>query len=123
MLARQYELPCFGGSDSHREDCVGLGYTILQEDITCETDLINYILSGKPTMVGGQHYEYTAKAKLGKINNVLVYSFWFYNKGLALLRRRARKLELQESAFMNSFRADHSRLRFPRVLSVNGDKS
>ena len=107
MLARQYELPCFGGSDSHREDCVGLGYTILQEDITCETDLINYILSGKPTMVGGKHYEYTTKAKLGKINNVLVYSFWFYNKSLALLRRRARKLELQEGALMNSFRADH----------------
>ena len=107
MLARQYGLPCFGGSDSHREDCVGLGYTILQDDITCETDLINYILSGKPTMVGGKHYEYTAKAKLGKINNILVYSFWFYNKGLALLRRRARKFELQEGALMNSFRADH----------------
>lgn len=107
MLARQYGLPCFGGSDSHKEDCVGLGYTILQEDITCETDLIDYIRSGKPTIVGGKHYEYTTKAKLGKINNVLVYSFWFYNKGLALLRSRARKLELQESAFMSSFRSNH----------------
>lgn len=105
-IAEKFGLPCFGGSDSHKADCAGLGYTILQEDITCETDLINYVLSGKPTMVGGRHYTHTTKAKLGKINNVLVYSFWVYNKSLALLRRKARNLELVENHIIDSIRAN-----------------
>ena len=79
-LASQYHLPCFGGSDSHKAACVGFGYTILQEHITTETELINYIRAGKATVIGGRHYEHTTKDKLGKINNVLVYSFWFYNR-------------------------------------------
>ncbi|MDE7176653.1 MAG: PHP domain-containing protein [Lachnospiraceae bacterium] len=103
-LAKKYDLPCFGGSDSHKEDCAGLGYTILQEDITCETDLIKYIRAGKKTMIGGRHYFHTTKAKLGRANNVLVYSFWFYNKFLALLRRKARNFELMEDQFLNSLR-------------------
>lgn len=103
-LAKKYDLPCFGGSDSHKEDCAGLGYTILQEDITCETDLIKYIRAGKKTMIGGRHYFHTTKAKLGKANNVLVYSFWFYNKFLALLRRKARNFELMEDQLLDSLR-------------------
>lgn len=106
-IAEKFSLPCFGGSDSHKADCVGLGYTVLQEDITSETELINYILSGKPTIVGGRHYEHTTKAKLGKINNILVYSFWVYNKTLALLRRKARNLELMENHIIDSIRASH----------------
>ncbi|MBP3477629.1 MAG: PHP domain-containing protein [Lachnospiraceae bacterium] len=105
-IAEKFGLPCFGGSDSHKADCAGLGYTILQEDILSETDLINYILSGKTTMVGGRHYTHTTKAKLGKINNVLVYSFWVYNKTLALLRRKARNLELVENHIVDSIRAN-----------------
>ena len=105
-IAEKFSLPCFGGSDSHKADCAGLGYTILQEDITSETDLINYILSGKATMVGGRHYTHTTKAKLGKINNVLVYSFWVYNKTLALLRRKARNLELMENHIIDSIRVN-----------------
>lgn len=105
-IAEKFGLPCFGGSDSHKADCAGLGYTILQEDIASETDLINYILSGKTTMVGGRHYTHTTKAKLGKINNILVYSFWVYNKTLALLRRKARNLELVENHIIDSIRAN-----------------
>ncbi len=104
-IAEKFKLPCFGGSDSHKADCAGLGYTILQEDITCETDLINYILSGKPTMAGGRHYTHTTKAKLGKANKILVYSFWIYNRTLALLRRKSRNLELVENHIIDSIRA------------------
>ncbi len=119
-IAEKFGLPCFGGSDSHKEDSVGLGYTILQENISSETDLINYILSGKTTMVGGRHYAHTTKAKLGKINNVLVYSFWIYNKALALLRRKARNLELIENNIIDSIRATH---RFKsRYTTLNEDK-
>lgn len=105
-IAEKFSLPCFGGSDSHKADCAGLGYTILQETIDSETDLINYILAGKPTMVGGRHYTHTTRAKLGKINNVLVYSFWIYNKTLALVRRKARNLELVENHIIDSIRAN-----------------
>lgn len=104
-IAEEYDLPCFGGSDSHKPDGVGFGYTILQENISDETDLINYIRSGKSTLAGGIHYEHTTKAKLGRVNKVLVYSFWFYNRAMALLRRKARNLELVEHQIIESFRS------------------
>lgn len=118
-IAEEYNLPCFGGSDSHKTDCAGFGYTIFQENISDETDLINYIRSGKTTMAGGTHYEHTTKAKLGKVNNVLVYSFWFYNKALALIRRKARNLELMENQIIESFRANsHVKTKY---VTVNRD--
>lgn len=112
-LAKRFDLPCFGGSDSHKPDCAGLGYTILQEDIASETELIKYIRSKKPTMIGGLHYTHTTKSKLGKANNVLVYSFWIYNKFLALFRRKARNLELMENQILDSIRAaQHKKARY-----------
>lgn len=107
-IAQELGLPCFGGSDSHKPDSVGFGYTILQETIADETDLINYIRAGRPTMTGGVHYEYTTKAKLGRANKILVYSFWVYNRISALIRRKARNLELMETRLLtslDSFRA------------------
>ena len=104
-LAEKYNLPCFGGSDSHKEDCAGFGYTILQEDISNETELIRYIRAGKATIIGGRHYMHTTKAKLGRANNILVYSFWLYNKFLALLRKKARNLELMENQLLDSILA------------------
>lgn len=94
-LANKYHLPEFGGSDSHKEDCVGLGYTILQKNVATETELIQYIKEGYPTKADGTHYFFTTKQKLGKVNKVLVYSFWFYNKFLAFIRSNARAFELK----------------------------
>ena len=108
-LSKKYDLPCFGGSDSHKEDCAGFGYTILQDHISSETELIDYIRSGKATMIGGRHYMHTTKAKLGKVNNVLVYSFWIYNKFLALLRRKSRNFELMENQLLDTIRAGKRR--------------
>ena len=118
-LAKKYGLPCFGGSDSHKKNCAGFGYTILQENITSETELIRYIRSGKTTLIGGRHYTHTTKAKLGRANNVLVYSFWVYNKFLALLRRKSRNFELMESQLMDSLRAGQK--KSPRYISLRGD--
>ncbi|MBO5209448.1 MAG: PHP domain-containing protein [Lachnospiraceae bacterium] len=94
-LARKYHLPEFGGSDSHKPDCVGLGYTLLQQPVQTENDFIRYITAGLPVTSGGTHYPYTTKQKLGKANGILVYSFWFYNKFLAFFRTKARNLELK----------------------------
>ncbi len=93
-LAAKYNKPCFGGSDSHRADCVGLGYTEIDAEIKDETDLIAAIHDEVTVKAEGFYYTKTTKQKIGKLNNVLVYSFWFYNKGLALLKKRKRDLEL-----------------------------
>lgn len=120
-LAKEYHLPCFGGSDSHKADGVGFGYTVLQENITDETALVNYVLAGKATIVGGTHYEHTTKAKLGRANKVLVYSFWLYNKTSALLRRKARNLELVENHIIESLRStQHGKSRYILLERDNG---
>lgn len=108
-LARKYHLPCFGGSDSHKTDCIGLGYTLLQQPVQTENDLIAYITSGLPTKASGRHYEHTTKQKLGKANKLLVYSFWVYNKSLALFRRKARNLELAAQNEMMENRKNRQR--------------
>ena len=87
MLAQKYHKPCFGGSDSHRTDCVGLGYTEIDAKIETETDLIDAVRNDVSIKAAGSYYTKTTKQKIGKLNNVLVYSFWFYNKGLALLKK------------------------------------
>lgn len=108
-LAMKYHLPCFGGSDSHKSDCVGLGYTLLQKTIQSENDLIQYITAELPIKAGGTHYLYTTKQKLGKVNKVLVYSFWFYNKFLALFRAKARNLELAQNELFSTLMYPKSR--------------
>ncbi len=118
-LAKEYDLPCFGGSDSHKPDGAGFGYTILLENITSETELINYIRAGKSTMVGGTHYEHTTKARLGKVNKLLVYSFWLYNRACALFRRKARNLELMENHIIESIRAN--RRARAKYISIGRD--
>lgn len=96
-LAKRFGKPGTGGSDSHKEDCIGLGYTRIDADIKTETDLIHAICSDIPITSGGNLYLHTTKQKIGRANDLLVYSFWFYNKLLALFRRRKRKLELLEN--------------------------
>lgn len=92
-LARAYFLPGFGGSDSHKEDCVGTAYAEFADPISSESDLIALVKRKAPIKTGGVYYHGTTKEKIGKVNNLLVYSFWIYNKmaGLARLRKRHQK--------------------------------
>ena len=89
-LAKKYGKVTTGGSDSHRPGCVGRAYTILPEDVTCETELISLIHKKKKFEVGGVFYDKTTKDRIGKINKVLVYSFWVYNKSGELIKRHGR---------------------------------
>lgn len=95
-LAARLNKPGVGGSDSHRYNCVGLGYAELPDTIRTETDLVRYILTASDTVTGGEYYTHTAKQKIGRLNDVLVYSFWFYNKLSAAYRMRARYTELHK---------------------------
>ena len=89
-LAEKYKKPGIGGSDAHKQDCVGTGYTILPERVTCETELISLFRKKVPIEAGGELYGKTVKDKMGAAHKILTYSFWFYNKGGALLKQHRR---------------------------------
>lgn len=95
-LAKKYGKVTVGGSDSHRPGCVGRAYTILPEDVTCETELINLIHRKEKFEVGGVFYDKTTKDRIGKVNKVLVYSFWVYNKSGELIKRHGRNSKSKE---------------------------
>ncbi|MGN1165200.1 MAG: PHP domain-containing protein [Lachnospiraceae bacterium] len=92
-LACKYKKPGIGGSDSHKIECVGKAYTILPQWVSCETELISLIRKKVPIEVGGTLYDKTTKERIGKASKLLAYSFWVYNKGGELLKRRRRKLK------------------------------
>lgn len=94
-LARKFHKPGFGGSDAHKVDCIGMGYTNLPEDIRCESDLIRYVKKTPYISCGGTRYVRTTKNRLGPFNKVLVQSFNVYNRSGEWLRRRKREKELQ----------------------------
>ena len=96
-LAKKYGKVMTGGSDSHKPDCVGRGYTILPEPVTCETELISLIHKKTPFKAGGVLYNKTTKEKIGKINKLLVYSFWVYNKSGELVKRHGRNKKWKKS--------------------------
>ena len=94
-LAKSYDLPTFGGSDSHHADCVGTAYTELPQTIAHESDLIACVKSKLPLTTGGYKYKGTVKQKIGIFNHILVESFWFYNHFASLARHHRRKLALK----------------------------
>ena len=96
VLAEMYALPTFGGSDAHKTDCVGMAYTDIPEQIHCESDLIRAVKLGEGIKCGGSYYRGTTKEKIGKANNILVQSFWFYNRLGSLYRHHRRKTEMHK---------------------------
>ncbi len=91
VLARQFEKPAFGGSDAHKTDCVGLAYTEFPDDIKCESDLIACVKAGREIRCGGTAYRGTTKERIGRANDILVQSFWFYNRLGSMLRSHKRR--------------------------------
>ena len=94
-LAYKYNLPTFGGSDSHHPDCVGTAYTQIPQEITKESELISCIKNRLSLVAGGSYYTGTVKQKIGILNHVLVESFWFYNHFASLARAHRRKVAMQ----------------------------
>ena len=90
-LAGLYGKPVFGGSDSHRTNAAGMGYTIITDDIKNESELIDYIHAKKSTEAGGEFYMHTARSKIGPAKHVFNYLFWAYNKSMALVRTPERR--------------------------------
>lgn len=95
-LAKKYGKPCFGGSDSHEERYVGMAYTEIQGEITCNNDLIKAVKEGRVTGCGGQERQQTAKSK-HKEAFYSVLGFKAYNRGLGLLFTPLRKFHIARS--------------------------
>lgn len=90
-LAAAYDLAGFGGSDAHKIECVGRSFTELEAAITCESDLIRHVRAKLPISCGGGLYHGTTKERIGRINDLLIYSFWVYNKVLGLSHYYSRR--------------------------------
>lgn len=80
QIAAKYHLPGTGGSDSHKTDSIGTAYTLLPDDIDCESKLIDYIKSKQTTVCGGCIYRHTARDRVRPFNRLYETSFWIYNK-------------------------------------------
>jgi hypothetical protein len=93
MLAERCKVPGFGGSDSHRMDCIGTAYTELPDNIRRESDLIRLVREGDPESIcaGGTFYTGTTKEKIGKAKELLAMSFWVYNKAAGYTKIFRRK--------------------------------
>lgn len=95
-IAGRFHKPAFGGSDAHKEDCIGLAYTEFEGEIRNESDLISYVKSHGKVACGGRYYAGTTKERLGKVNKLLVQSFWLYNRLGSLWRHRKRHIEMDK---------------------------
>lgn len=78
-VSRKYGLPGFGGSDSHKQECIGTACTYLPDFIKNEDDLISYIKERPRVKAAGRRYYGTTKDRLGRLNIILVQGFFFYN--------------------------------------------
>lgn len=104
MLSQIYKIPGFGGSDSHKEACIGTAYTEFPVPIAHESDIIRFVHGQNSVKTGGDYYHGTTKERLGRVNSVLVYSFWFYNKLGALYKYRKRKNQLKRKELHEEIR-------------------
>lgn len=101
-LAYILEKPGFGGSDAHRENCIGKGFTELPDTIRKESDLIRYVHEVKHIKCGGSYYTKTVKGKIGRLNDLLVYSFFFYNRFCAIVKGKRRKAETRRLTILKN---------------------
>lgn len=96
-IAAEYGKPVFGGSDAHKADCIGLGVTEFSGNVKSESELIALIREkGRAACTcSGEYYANTTKNKMGRVNDLLVESFWFYNRFASMWRHHKRYLELK----------------------------
>ena len=96
-LAARYGKACFGGSDSHKADYIGMAYTEIHEPVACADDLIRLVWEGRIDGCGGTEREPKERTPLWAAT---IGAGWkIYNRGLAAARHHARKLGLRQAGF------------------------
>lgn len=102
-LTNAYRKPGFGGSDSHKAMYVGTAYTDINYPIRNNNDLIFAVKNGYVLGCGGEEREEVRQGKLWKL--VPIATSWkVYNRGLAILKAKTRKTQLQFLRDMESIR-------------------
>lgn len=97
QLADKYNLPCIGGSDSHKEEYVGTGYTIFGRPIATADDLIQCIKENSIAAFGGTERKYLRKHK--KRNSfAATWGFKAYNRSLGFLYSPYRQMKVRKLA-------------------------
>lgn len=115
-LADKYEKVPFGGSDAHKLECAGMAYTVFDADIRTANDLITAVKEHKVLGCGGAYYTHTTKNKLGVWNHVPVAAFYFYNKGLGLMKAHKRKKKLVEHLIKEKLHLPGFKVLIPESL-------
>ncbi|MBR1930303.1 MAG: PHP domain-containing protein [Lachnospiraceae bacterium] len=95
-LAKKYGKPMTSGSDAHSVLRVGTAYTVFQEKITCNNDLIAYILAHRATEAVGLFHPGLLKKKNPVLRQAGIAGYWVYNKAGMLLRTGARRRFLRK---------------------------
>lgn len=96
-LAKLFNKPGFGGSDSHRTDVVGKAHTILPEKVKNENELIDSVKKLKygDTRVYGDYSSNKTSDKLGFVYQWGLKSFYGVGKVSSVItRRRAMQLAI-----------------------------
>ena len=97
-LAARYRKVCFGGSDSHKMDYIGMAYTEINEPVTCADDLIRLVKEKKIDGCGGTERAPKERTKLWAAT---IGAGWkIYNRGISVARYHARRLGLREVGFL-----------------------
>lgn len=81
ILADEYRLPGFAGSDAHVCDYIGMACTEIDADIRCNNDLIRAVKSRIPIRAYGIEREQTKKGKR-KEHWIGILGFKIYNRGI-----------------------------------------
>lgn len=92
-LAQNHGKIGIAGSDAHNPIAAGQAYTIIPGHYKTEMELIGAFRKKQQFEVGGTFYDKTLKDRLGKINKIYSYSFWFYNTLGEIVKRRQRKIK------------------------------
>lgn len=92
-LAKKYNLPCIGGSDSHKAMYVGTAYTDFDYPITCNDDMIRAIKENKIVSFGGQERTFL-KAHKKRYWKFTTYSLKALNKSVSFIFKPYRKVKV-----------------------------
>ncbi len=95
-MARKYNKPVIGGSDAHKKECVGLGYTWLPGKIVSTTDLISCIRDeGDGILCGGSCFGGTTRERMGMAKILWIWTFRIYSLAANLARQKKRNQEVK----------------------------
>lgn len=87
-LAEKYDKPHFAGSDSHRMSAIGSAYTIFDEPIRCNDDLIRAVKERHTITACDEPVPGVFHKQYWPLKQILIWGYYFYNKFGYLQNRR-----------------------------------